>query len=276
MPLPATSFHVLFPLCKAVCTATELSADIHCGAFGVMGMHAAFKQLDTDELAVLRKLRRPMIETALHLLQTSPKMEPAPDRVLAGLVDGPKLSVAEWGPLLGDGGLLNKHAHVRFAVLRSLMLIVSRGGELPMATNPLLSSRVWFAQVRHMSLSTQNTNFIFRWSWQFDEDEQNQKVATTIWDHTSAELSSRYATPLLALLSHAEKTVRDASARALANAVLEHPSTSKSFLEKLVKVANGGSQGGKVVVPEVHRLFSQFITHERSAEGRRRWFPTIP
>eukprot|EP00935_MAST-01C_sp_MAST-1C-sp1_P001325 g1325.t1 len=231
MPLPATSFHVLFPVCKAVCTASDLPADIHSGAFGVMGMHAAFKELEDDELAVLRKLRRPMVEAALHLLAASPKLEPAPDRVLAGLVDGPKLSVAEWGPLLGDGGLLSKHGHVRFAVLRSLMLIVSRGGELPMATNPLLSSRVWFAQ--------------------FDEDEQNQKVATTIWDHTGAELSSRYATPLLALLGHAEKTVRDASARALANAVLEHPSTSKSFLEKLVKVANGGSQGGKVVVPEV-------------------------
>jgi hypothetical protein len=231
MPLPAASFHVLFPLCKAVCLATDLPADIYSGAFGVMGMHAAVKEYSDEDLPLLRKLRRPMIESALHLLATSPKMEPAPDRVLAGLVDGPKLSVAEWGPILGDAGLLNANTHVRFAVLRSLMLIVSRGAKLPMATNLLLSSRVWLSQ--------------------YDDDEQNQKVATTLWDHTDAELSKLYATPLMALLSHAEEHVRNAAARALANALVEHPGTSNAFLQKLFKVANGGSQDGKVVVPEV-------------------------
>ena len=201
---------LVFPVVKEVLINPPSAA--HCGsALKIVSIHANMETCDVNEKVMVRGLRKSMIEGILRVVDRFPQLEPAPSVVLASVCTAPPLNASEWAPLLGTGGLLSEAPHVRLACLESVMMMVLDGQMLD--ENPLVESRLWLSK--------------------FDADEENAELAGEVWNARGSAISPRFAAPLLVLLSDRNSHVRDATARALAGGMAEHPEAGVALLKRL-------------------------------------------
>lgn len=210
VPLRQPTLALIFPVLREVLNNPPSTAQCS-SALRVVSIHANMEEGLEGEKLVLRGLRKYMIEGILNVVERFPQMEPAPDVVLASVCTAPMLSASEWGPILGSGGLLNEAPHVRLACLESVMMMVLDGQAL--SDNPLVESRLWLSK--------------------FDADEENAELASEVWDARGTPLSAGFAAPLVVLLSDKKSQVRDATARALAGGMIEHPESGAVLLKRL-------------------------------------------
>lgn len=201
---------LIFPVLREVLNNPPSAAQCS-SALKVVSIHANMEGGAPNEKAVLRDLRKFMIEGILKVVDRFPQVDPAPDVILASVCTAPALNASEWGPFLGSDGLLSEASHVRLACLESVMMMVLDGQAL--SGNPLVESRLWLSR--------------------FDSDEENAELASEVWDAMDSPLSAGFTAPLVLLLSHDQTHVRDAAARALAGGIGEHPESSSPLLERL-------------------------------------------
>lgn len=228
--LSGPTFSLIFPVLRAVlmdaCPGLNMG-ESYGEALSILAAHADFGQLSStppldvgpSEAEILRPLRRPMMEVILYVLKAHPRSEPAPGGSLICLLMGPALSVGEWAPLLGNGGLLSREASVRLAVLEAIEAVAGAGGgpgrgKASLTGNPLVESRLWLAK--------------------HDEDEEVAEAGERVWEARGADLSGMYLAPLLVLLGHETSRVRAAAGRAMAAAVVELPDTATLALTRLL------------------------------------------
>jgi hypothetical protein len=276
--LAAPTYALLFPVLRAVLTdaAGASSGGLQAcygDALSILAAHAGMEDLSEapvageevgvgpTEAAILRPLRKPMIEVVLYVLQHHPRSEPEPGGILISLLMGPPLSVGEWAPLLGNGGLLAKEASVRLAVLEAVEAVATGGsaGKASLSGNPLLESRLWLA--RH------------------DEDEEVAEAGERVWDARGAALSGVYAAPLLVLLAHETRRVRTAAARALAAAVGALPDSATGTLTRLLDLFQANApepvkedaRGGAAFLapPSADGVFAEEVDPEEAAAAEK-------
>lgn len=209
-PLEQHTLALIFPVLREVLNNPPSAAQCS-SALKVVSIHANMEGGAPNEKAVLRDLRKFMIEGILKVVDRFPQVEPTPDAILASVCTAPALNTCEWGPLLGSDGLLSEARHVRLACLESVMMMVLDGQVL--TGNPLVESRLWLSR--------------------FDADEDNAELASEVWDAMESSLSAGFTAPLVTLISNSQTHVRDAAARALAGGIREHPDSSAPLLERL-------------------------------------------
>lgn len=209
-PLEQHTLALIFPILREVLNNPPSTAQCS-RALKVVSIHADMEGGSATDKAVLRGLRKVMIEGILNVVDRFPQMEPTPDVVLASICTAPALDASEWGPLLGSAGLLSEARHVRLACLESVMMMVLDGQAL--SGNPLVESRLWLSR--------------------FDADEENAELAGEVWDARGAPLSAGFAAPLMLLLSDSKAHVRESTARALAGGMLVHPKSGIALLKRL-------------------------------------------
>lgn len=209
-PLDQHTLALIFPILREVLNNPPSTAQCS-RALKVVSIHANMEGGSATDKAVLRGLRKFMIEGILNVVDRFPQMEPTPDVVLVSICTAPALDASEWRPLLGSAGLLSDARHVRLACLESVMMMILDGQAL--SGNPLVESRLWLSR--------------------FDADEENAELAGEVWDAMGAPLSAGFAAPLMVLLSDSKAHVRESTARALAGGMLEHPESGIALLKRL-------------------------------------------
>lgn len=259
--LDATSAHLLFPIMRAILSLPMM----------IPGCEDAFKVVDElyplpefDDSAdgleskeednyftLVRPLRKEMIELALRVMASFPKIEPDPEGVLLKLTAIVPLSPAEWGPLLGSFGLLHPEAPVRSACLESISAMLDEGFDL--RGNPLLESRLWLAV--------------------HDPDEECAKVGAEIWGNRGEQLSTTYLAPLLALMQHDNEHVRLASAKAAIAGIKEHPDSSSDTIHQIIELflASVPKKHNTDMQSEMERYLSAPIGMENKEPEDAKW-----
>jgi hypothetical protein len=229
-PRDPACLHFLLPVLAAVCAASsppaaaaqvEAASQVLC-AFASAAEAVGFEDPSCDAASALAAASLlPLRPQALGLClavccsgRATAKAERAAAEALCLLAGpgAPPLGPAEWGPLLGDQGLLGPQA-AQLAVLGALHRLASdEPGRL--AGNPLLESRLWLCC--HLP------------------DGPAKDLATGAWAARGLPLgSTSFAPPLLSLLGHKAKPVRLAAAKALAGGLLEHPSAAPVTVGRL-------------------------------------------
>ncbi|RLN84986.1 hypothetical protein BBJ28_00003106, partial [Nothophytophthora sp. Chile5] len=192
--VPPPTLHLLFPVLRDL---LRFAPDLRRWALPLFAVHARMipeeEEEEIGDVAAQRLLRREMLELALALLaqQAAGDAVPitnadlAPGKLLSSLCMGPVLSANEWGPLLGDDGLLSEAAAARGECLDALLRVVEDeegGEELRSAKpSPLLTSRLFCGR--------------------FDAEEKNRVLAKQVWEATGAAVTPLFAGPLLVLLN---------------------------------------------------------------------------
>lgn len=208
--LEANTLALLFPILREV--LNNPSSMSQCSlALRIVSVHSNMEDDSDENISVLRGLRKSMIEAILKVVDRFPHMDAGPDAVLAAVCTAPALNASEWGPLLGGGGLLSEAPHVRLACLESVLMMVLDGQSL--TGDVLVESRLWLSK--------------------FECEEENAELAGEIWGARGLPLSPGFAVPLLVLLSDRKSYVRDATARALAGGMMEHPESGNALLKRL-------------------------------------------
>ncbi|CAN0109074.1 unnamed protein product, partial [Scytosiphon promiscuus] len=210
MPLKQNTLALVFPILREVLSNPPSTAQCS-RALKIVSIHANMEGGTAAEMTVIRGLRKFMIEGTLNVVERFPQMDPTPDVVLASICTAPALDASEWGPLLGNAGLLSEARHVRLACLESVMMMVLDGQTL--TGDPLVESRLWLCR--------------------FDADEENAELAHEVWDARGTPLLAGFAAPLVVLLSDRKAHVRESTARALAGGMLEHPASGVALVKRL-------------------------------------------
>ncbi|XP_068678677.1 stalled ribosome sensor GCN1-like [Montipora foliosa] len=83
--------------------------------------------------------------------------------------------------------------------------------------------------------TTQTAQLIKRlWVAKFDDDEENVKVADKLWEEVGYNVPEPLCSALLEDVVHDVEVIRNASTRALAAAITEHPDVAPSILQQLM------------------------------------------
>jgi hypothetical protein len=181
-------------------------------------------------------------------------------RVICQLGSG--LSLSEQLPLVGESGILASESHVRLSCIRALhsyAKICPMG--LNASMNPVLENRLWLCQ--------------------FDSAEESKEAGKMLWTEwmkiSKTGLSDSFYSPIVVLFSHNHKTIREASATALASALLIHPELCNSTIEDIkstflsnqpTSTPQKGSVPSKVFADEtkaIERLSRKSKLHETKA-----------
>ncbi|KZT22524.1 ARM repeat-containing protein [Neolentinus lepideus HHB14362 ss-1] len=85
------------------------------------------------------------------------------------------------------------------------------------------------------------------WIAMHDSDEQNARLARTIWEDNGLDVPEAFSAPLLAYLGHNNSYVRASAAAALADAVDHHPRSSEATIKALEQLY---CDKAKILAPE--------------------------
>ncbi|RHY34936.1 hypothetical protein DYB32_000549 [Aphanomyces invadans] len=210
--LPPSTLHLVFPILSVFLEKTTLFKQFVLPLFSVHAkMIKEEDEMEVGDVAAQRLLRRSMIELNLSWLS---RVENdgwiAAAQVLAQLTAGAPLSVDEYGPLLGDTGLLSPKTHSRRATLHA---ILQADADISDAPEPAFTSAIFMAC--------------------FDKDDDNREVAKQIWAALSLELTDDITEPLRNLLSHPTACIRESAGAALANGLKQHRDLIRSVLDQV-------------------------------------------
>lgn len=166
----------------------------------------------------LKHLCRSALETCLVVLSQL-RVDPSPEVTILRIVSQENgLSVDDWAPLFGDHGMCSSAVNVRMTCIRA----ISRLMRASSSSSTLLTCRLY--QAKH------------------DSDDAVKALAVETWGAWSSSASATSPLPtnfldeFLPLLKHEVQSVREATAKALANAILLHPSMAQKVVAEVQAV----------------------------------------
>jgi len=232
--LSGPSFAFLFPILRACLMGPRTPPGCE-AALRVLGRHADLFAADNVDSRIVR-LRRDMAASVLELLKhdrSQTFVDPTPYDVLVSCYrtdsSGTRnLTAAELAPLLDERGSLGTK-NCRIGSMLVLSHIAAQESKI-VKSNPLVENRIWVNC--------------------FDQEDDIRRAARQAWkivhgivveenggdDVASLPAPSlMYAAPLLPLLSHDNRSIASAAAKAYAQAMEKHPKSVPRNVEALCK-----------------------------------------